>query len=458
MDHANTDLATASVPPLSTQPLRFVMPSVQSHTLANGTRVRLIPAPNEDILSISIGLDTGAVHDEIAGETTFTARMLTRGTTRYSPDAFAEAAESRGCSISSSATYDVTTLTGVGLAEHANAMLELMVESITSPGFDTAEVDRERQKRIADLMMNADDPEMLAVWASMHAAYHGHPYGRLRDGDATTLATVDAEVMRRVHARMLRVPRAVIVAGPFEPQAMLRRIEELLGPLPTPDIDPTIADGAMWTGTAVVVPKPDAVQTVIRAVLPNIPFHHPDFAAKSLVTSALGGYTLARLFTILREQKGYTYGAYAFPDMRRYGRTTVIVTSVGNEYTADTIATLYDELHRLSTEPLDADELLNARQSMLGTFARNNETPQQAAGLVWTILQHNLPDDFYTTYVQRLQAVSVDECMDVQRRYFQPSQWSLGICGATDVVHAALQGKVERVVHMDPATRALVDA
>lgn len=458
MDHANTSPKPATVPPLSTQPLRFIMPAAEAHTLANGTRVRLIPAPNEDIVSITIGLDTGAVHDQIAGETTFTARMLTRGTERYSPDAFADAVESRGCSVSSAATYDVTTVTGVGLAEHADVILSLMVESITSPGFDPAEIDRERQKRIANLMMNADDPEMLAVWASMHAAYHGHPYGRLRDGDADTLAAVDGAVMRRVHARMLRVPRAIIVAGPFEPQAMLRRIDELLSPLPVPDIDPSIPEATLWTGTAVVVPKPDAVQSVIRAVLPNVPFDHPDMAAMALVTSALGGYTLARLFTILREQKGYTYGAYAFPEMRRYGRTTLLVTSVGNEYTADTIATLHDELRRLATEPLQADELLNARQSMLGAFARNNETPQQAAGLLWTILQHRLPEDFYTRYVQRLQDVTIDECMAVQQRWFDPAQWGLGICGNLDVVHPALDGLVQRIVHMDGATRLLIDA
>ncbi|MBU3742496.1 MAG: insulinase family protein, partial [Candidatus Kapabacteria bacterium] len=422
------------------------------------TRVRLVPAPNEDILSITLGIDMGAVHDEIEGETTFTAAMLTRGTERLTPDAIAEAIESRGCSLSSGATYDVTTLSAVGLGEHADTMLSLMAESLLTPRFDPAEVDRMRERRIADMLMHADDPEWLAIWASMHAAYHGHPYGRLRDGSAETLQQVGPDVMRRVHARMLRYPRAIIVAGPFEPTSMLARLEELLGPLPAADIDPNIAEGTMWTGTAVVAPKDDAVQSVLRIVLPNVPYQHPDRPALSLVTQAVGGYTLARLFMILREQKGYTYGAYAFPDVRRYGRTTLIGTSVGNEYSRDTMRTIYEELRRLTAEMLTADELRNARQYMLGSFARNNETPQQAAGLAWTILQFDLPDDYYTTYVERLQQVTLEECMDVQRRYFDPSMWSMGICGNARVVHDALEGLVERIVHMDPATRSLVDA
>lgn len=213
----------------------------------------------------------------------------------------------------------------------------------------------------------------------------------------------------------------------------------------------------MWTGTAVVAPKADAVQTVLRISLPSVPHLHPDMPVLSLVTTAFGGYTLARLFTVLREQKGYTYGAYAFPEMRRYGRTTIIGTSVGNEYTADTMMTIREELNRLATQPLAADDLANARQYMLGSFARNNETPQQAAGLAWTMLQFGLPDDYYATYVRRLQEITAEECFAVQQRYFNPSLWAMGLCGNDDIVQAALQGLVDRIVHMDPATRSLID-
>jgi zinc protease len=204
--------------------------------------------------------------------------------------------------------------------------------------------------------------------------------------------------------------------------------------------------------------KDDAVQSVLRIGLPNVPFDHPDMPALSLATSALGGFTLARLFSILREQKGYTYGAYAFPDMRRYGRATVIGTSVGNEYTVDTMRTIYDELRRISTEPLDAEELENARQYMLGSFARNNETPQQTAGLAWTILQYGLADDYYTTYISRLQAVTVEECLHAQQRYLDPALWCIGVAGQEQVLRTALDGMVQRTVVMDIDTRMLKDA
>jgi zinc protease len=449
---------TQTTPPLSREPLRFTTPAIHAHTLANGTRVRLIPSSTEDLVSITIGLDTGGVHDVRMGETTFTARMLTRGTTRLTPGEFAEAVESRGCSVSSGASYDVTTVSGVGLAVHTETILDLMAECLTSPRFDPEEIDRERQRRAADMLMHADDPEWLAVWASMHASYHGHPYGRPRDGVPSSLGSIDADVMRTVHERMLRAPRAIIVSGRFDADTMLRHIERTLGPLPHPTFDPQIEEGKLWTGTAVLAVKDDAVQSVLRIGLPNVPFDHPDMPALSLATSALGGFTLARLFSILREQKGYTYGAYAFPDMRRYGRATVIGTSVGNEYTVDTMRTIYDELRRISTEPLDAEELENARQYMLGSFARNNETPQQTAGLAWTILQYGLADDYYTTYISRLQAVTVEECLHAQQRYLDPALWCIGVAGQEQVLRTALDGMVQRTVVMDIDTRMLKDA
>lgn len=449
---------TQTTPPLSREPLRFVTPAIHSSTLANGTKVRLIPSDAEDVLSITIGVDTGAVHDVILGETTFTARMLARGTQRSSPQDFAEEVESRGCSINAGASYDVTTISAVGLAQHAEAMLTLMTECLMTPLFDADEIDRERQRRVADMMMHADDPEWLAVWATMHVTYHGHPYGRPRDGVPSTLAAIDADVMRTVHARMLRAPRAIIVAGRFDVDAMRQRIEQALSPLPIPDMDPRIEEGTSWTRTAVMAAKDDAVQSVLRIGLPNVPYDHPDMPALSVATSALGGYTLARLFTILREQKGYTYGAYAFPDMRRYGRSTVIGTSVGNDYTLDTVKTLHDELHRIATQPLEPDELEHARQYMLGAFARNNETPQQTAGLAWTILQYGLSEDYYTSYISRLQQVTIDDCMRAQRTYLDPSAWCLGVSGNESVLRTALDGMVDRVVMMDVNTRMLNDA
>ena len=72
------------------------------------------------------------------------------------------------------------------------------------------------------------------------------------------------------------------------------------------------------------------------------------------------------------------------------------------------------------------------------------------------MLQFGLPDDYYTTYVRRLQEITAEECLAVQQRYFDPSMWAMGLCGNNDVVRAAVQDLVDRITYMDPATRSLI--
>jgi predicted Zn-dependent peptidase len=182
----------------------------------------------------------------------------------------------------------------------------------------------------------------------------------------------------------------------------------------------------------------EAVQSAFRLALPCVPLDHPDHAALQLVTNVLGGYTLARLFTILREEKGYTYGAYAFNDVRPAGALTGILTSVGNDFTADTMRVIAQEVTRIGTERIDDEEFENARQQLLGTFARSNETPQQTASLVWTMIQHDLPDAYFAEHMEKLQALTPDDVRAVQHSCFRTDVWVVGIAGQEAVIRDAV--------------------
>ena len=188
--------------------------------------------------------------------------------------------------------------------------------------------------------------------------------------------------------------------------------------------------------------KDDAVQSAFRITLPSIGYAHEQYPAVQIVTNVLGGYTLAWLITILREEKGYTYGAYAFPTVRPLSATATIVTSVGNEFTADTMSTIAHEVKRISTEQIAAEEFENARQQILGSFARNCETPQQTASLVYTIVQHRLPFDYFDMHIDKLQQLTPNSVSDVQRAYFSSDSWVVGISGVRSVIEPAIADHV----------------
>jgi predicted Zn-dependent peptidase len=434
-----------TMPPLSTEPLKFSLPAIHHDQLSNGTPVHCIFDPSEDLVTVTVALSTGSIHDVTPGETSMTAQMLNRGTTRLDAAQFAEEVERRGCNLRTVGDTDACSLQASGLSEWFNDLVELTAEALTQPRFDAGELDTLRSRMIADMMIDLVDVEWLAARACALRAYDGHPYARPRHGTPATLRTLTRDHLVAVHERMMHAPRHIIVAGPIPPDVALAKLNSVFGTLPHHTDYHRIARSTMRPRSGVIAIKPDAVQTAFRIALPSTTFASEDYAAVQLCTGVLGGYTLARLFTILREEKGYTYGAYAFGDMRPHGSTIGVVTSVGNEFTHDTMQVIAAEIERMGTQRIDDDEFSNAQQHLLGSFARSNETPQQTAGLVWSMIHHQVPMSFYNTYVERLQGLTPDDVRDAQRTYFTRDAWVVGLAGREDVVRPAINGMVDTV-------------
>lgn len=439
-----------TAPPLSHKPLHFSLPDVVSAALDDGTPVYIVPAANKDIVTISIALRTGSVHDEVPGVTSIAAQMLNRGTASMDASTFAEEIERRGCSLRTAADSDACTLHASGLAEWFDDLVEFAAEALLHPRFDERELDTLRQRTIADMMVELVDVEWLAGRACASRTFYDHPYALPKNGTPTTLRSLDRTCLVRAHERMLVAERYIIVAGPVDPDSTVKKLSAALSKLPPQQSAVKLPAAVSSLGWGVVAPKEDAVQSALRISLPSIGYDHADYAAMQLVANVLGGYTLARLFTILREEKGYTYGAYAFPAVRPLSATTAIITSVGNEFTKDTLDTIAEQVERIKSERINDDEFENARQQILGSFARNCETPQQTASLIYTIVQHHLPFDYFDKHIERLQQITPDSVMSMQEAFFSASNWVVGISGVENIVEQALASHVSVVEVWQP--------
>ncbi len=437
-------------PPLSTEPLRFITPDVESTVLADGTPLHVITKSDEDMVTIGLYLSSGSAHDVDPGASAFAAALITRGTTAMTADEFAEAVESLGCSVRASADRTTTTVNGLGMSDHFERLAGFIGACLTSPRFDEQELETLRGRWISELLMDRVDPDWQAGQAINRLCYAGHPYLTPRRGRMADLEQMSVVKVRRAHDRILRSPRCVIVAGPVDVDHVRSVLNTHLGALPSPSFDPALPQARMTERAGCIAMDPEAVQTAIRIAMPCAPYDHPDYPAIQLITNVLGGYTLARLFAVLREQKGYTYGAYAMNNVKRHARSTDIYTSVGNDFTADTIATIAEEVRRIATERIDDEELENARQYLLGTFARTNETPQQTASLLWTTIDHSLPRDYFSRLIDRLQRYRPEELLLVQARYFDASRWAVAASGQPDIVESAMKPYVDTIERWDP--------
>lgn len=428
------------------------MPRVETVVLPDGTPVYIVPKANEDLITVQVHLRSGAAHDVYAGATNFMAELLTRGTTSLSPEEFDDKVESLGCSIRASGGRTSVTLTGVGLREHLHALVGFMADCLHNPSFPEHELETLRGRQLSELSINERDPDWLAGQASNRVCYNGHPYAWPITGTREQMMAIGRDNIIHAYERVIRSHRYIVVAGDVHVEQGVDLFAQLTSGLPSASFDATLPMATMRTGHAVVAVNNEAVQSALRISLPSVDYHNADCSAIQLISTVLGGYTLARLFSVLREQKGYTYGAYCTPSIRHHSQTIDIFTSVGNEHTADTIKTIAEELRAIATERIPDEELEYARQQILGSFARSNETPQQTASLVSTIVSFGLPMDYYEQHVARLQSYQPDDLIPVQQRYFSPDNWVVGCSGIPDVLRSALAEYTAAVEIWDPAS------
>ena len=161
-----------------------------------------------------------------------------------------------------------------------------------------------------------------------------------------------------------------------------------------------------------LIDRPGSVQTVLQLGSLSIERTDPDYFAVLMANRILGGGPAARLFLNLREDKGYTYGAYSNFGSSKYRGIWASSSEVRTDVTDGAMHEFMYELKRLRDEKVPQDELESAKRSIIGGFALSLEQPQALLQNIITQKLYNLPADYWDTYPQQISAITA---ADVQR-------------------------------------------
>src|SRR5688572_1348867 len=161
---------------------------------------------------------------------------------------------------------------------------------------------------------------------------------------------------------------------------------------------------------------------------------NPDEIAARVMNTILGSGFSGRLFKNLREDKAYTYGAFSSMESDKLVGSFSANASVRNEVTDSAIHQFLYELNRLKNEPVTQTELELAKAYIAGQFARSLESPQTVANFALNTLMYGLPADYYETYLQKLQAVTVADVTRVAKKYITPDNARIVVVGNKDEV------------------------
>ncbi|HLM67710.1 MAG TPA: insulinase family protein, partial [Longimicrobium sp.] len=366
--------------------------------------------------------------------------LLPKGTDTRTGPQVSSAIEATGGSIGAGSAEDYVNVYSTVLSEHLPLAMELVADVGMNPSFPEEEVASARARALAQLQQWMADPSYVANRRFLERLYGTHPYGLFRSPE--TLGALDRQAFVDFHRTHFHPGNALlVVAGDVDParvEAMAR--ERFGGWARREGVAPRYTGIPAARPTRIVlVHRPGAVQSSVRAGSLAIRAGDPDYPALLVMNKILGGGSDSRLFDILREQRGWTYGAQTDLNRPRDRGRVQAGMEVRSEVTDSAVAELLVQLRRMATEPVAAQELEAAKGYLVGSFPIGVQTAEQVAGQVAITRLLGLPVEDLLQRRERIAAVSVDDVRRVAARYLRPDSLAVVVVGDAARVMAGLE-------------------
>ena len=409
--------------PVNQKLLKVNLPKAQEATLANGLRVVVlenhkVPTFNMQMVVLSGGL---ADKPDYRGLASFTAGLLRDGTAKRSSKDIAEQVDALGGTLASSAGLSslTSTVSTSGLIENLDQTLDIFADVVRNPIFPTVEVEKYKARTQAQLQFQRSNPQFLAQEQFNKAIYGDHP-ASLISPPVSSIKKLTSKDLVDFHSTYYRPNNAILaIVGDVTLKEVLPKIEKAFGDWQKADVPAMTIPAAPSQAASRIflIDRPGSVQTVLQLGNLGIERTNPDYFSLLLADRVLGGGPAARLFLNLREDKGYTYGAYSNFSGSKFRGIWMSSSEVRTDVTEGAMKEFMYELKRLRDEKVSTEELENAKRAIVGNFALSLEQPQSLLQNIILQKIYDLPADYWDTYPQRVAAITPDDIQRVAQKY-----------------------------------------
>ncbi len=420
-------------PPITKAPAFDLTCDYERHGLSNGLKILVVPNHEVPFVSIRLGLLAGAWTESKPGTASMAMSMLTKGTAKHTEGELADELETYAISLSGTGGMDTCSVSANCLTEQVDRAMALLAEVVLTPTFPPAEFDKLKKRQRTSLKINAAEPFYIASRELRRRLFDRHPYARTVTGEVEDIDALDVGDLRAWWSRYARPDMTVLIfAGDIEKDRAVKLAEKALGGWkaegPKPDMKlPAIrrpADTHIY-----LVDNPKVTQTQIRMAQLGITRHDSGYFTSRVVSGYFGGAFNSRLNETIRVKKGLTYGARGGYSAQRFAGRFAVSTYTKNPSVPEALRAAFDELKRLQNEPPTEKELANTKSYIIGSFARQHETPQQVAGDLWLLESNNLPDDYMEKLIKTVSATTADDCIALAKKTVDPSRMVVVVVG-----------------------------
>jgi predicted Zn-dependent peptidase len=180
------------------------------------------------------------------------------------------------------------------------------------------------------------------------------------------------------------------------------------------------------------VDRPGAAQSTVYMGLPALDPSSPDYITMLVTNAMLGGSFNSRVTANIRENKGYTYSPVSSLSVRYRDGYWVQVADVTTAVTGPAIKEIFNEVRRLGSEPPTKGELDGIKNYLSGVFVLQNSSRQGLIGQLAFVDLHGLGDEYLSTYVQKVYAVTPEQVTAASKKYIDPDRMAIVVVGDPD--------------------------
>ena len=410
------------------------VPQIEKKTLANGLQVWVVPRdglPRVDYVLAVRGAGYSGDAKDAPGFASTIAYMLNEGTTKHSSKQIAELAQGMGGGIGGSAVNDGMYVTANALASHAKPMMDLLAEVARDTAFPEQEVALAKANQLQSLKAAEAQPGFRAERAEAKAVYGDHPYARTQQTEASINA-ITPDALRTAYTQRFRPDRTLlVVTGKISAHEAMKLAEAAFGSWTVTGAALPEAPMARTEATPVHLrlQRDGSVQSTLRLARPGIAANNPDYIPAQLAGTILGGGFSSRLMQNLREDKGYTYGAYGGIVLLRDGGKVNAGADVRNEVTGAALKEFQSEFARIGDVPVAAQELEDNKRYVAGGYLLGNQMQASVARSLASNWLVGLPAEFLGEFVPKVRAVTAGQVQAMGKKYYDPKQYSIIVVG-----------------------------
>lgn len=428
--------------PVAKELLRVRLPRPQEFTLKNGARVLVLEDHRFPTVTYSFAVRGGSLYQEKPGVASLTASMLDEGTQSRTAQQIAGLTEEMGATLGAGAGAETAVLSANGPSDKTDELINLLGDVLLHPSFPEDRLQRVRVQTANSLVQQRTNPDFLAEQLASRVIYGDTPYAALSPTPEQVTA-VTREDLLAFHRRAYRPEGALLgIAGDVRAADMQAALETALADWKPEGAAPTLPPAKPEVSTATrvyMIARPGSVQTALRFTSLGISRTDPDYVALVVANRVLGGSSSSRLFQNLREERGYTYGAYSDLATPRWQGTWSSYASVRTPVTGDAAREFVKEIRRLGEETVPAEELARAKRALVGSFARTLESPDGVLARATEIARYSLPGDYWDTYPARIDAVTTADVQRVAKKYLAGGRLQVVAVGERATLEPALK-------------------